>query len=66
MGVGPPDLPTLGYFITTFLMTGFLTARQYAILAPVLILCLIFLSLNLINIGLEEAYNPRLKKVTGL
>jgi ABC-type dipeptide/oligopeptide/nickel transport system permease subunit len=28
-------------------------------------LILIFVAMNLINIGLEEVFNPRLKRVTG-
>jgi len=35
------------------------------VFAPVLCLVLIFVSLNLINIGLEQAFNPRLRAVTG-
>jgi peptide/nickel transport system permease protein len=66
IGVGPTYLPTLGYIITEFITHGFLTGRYYALLAPIAILCLIFLSLNIINAGLEEAFNPRLKKITGL
>jgi ABC-type dipeptide/oligopeptide/nickel transport system permease subunit len=38
----------------------------YAIIPPILFLVLMFVSLNLINIGLDEAYNPRLKKITGI
>jgi len=64
LGVGPVSIPTLGYLLNLSLASGFLTTRLYALLSPILFLILIFCSLNLINIGLDEAYNPRLKKVT--
>lgn len=68
-GFGPPGLPTLGYVIF-FLMTGagagVITTRPYTLLSPILLLIMAFISLNLINVGLDEAYNPRLKKITGM
>jgi peptide/nickel transport system permease protein len=33
--------------------------------APIFLLTLLFAALNLINIGLEEVYNPRLRGVAG-
>ncbi len=66
IGVGPINLVTLGYLVKLAIAQGFLTTRLYAIIPPILFLVLIFVSLNLINIGLDEAYNPRLKKITGL
>lgn len=67
LGIGPGgDIITLG------LMVNF--AQQWAALAlgyywltfpPVICLILIFVSMNLINMGLEETFNPRLKRVTG-
>lgn len=67
LGIGPGgDIITLG------LMVNF--AQQWASLAlgyywltfpPVICLILIFVSMNLINMGLEETFNPRLKRVTG-
>jgi peptide/nickel transport system permease protein len=35
------------------------------IVGPVLVLVCIFVSLNLINMGLDELFNPRLRRVTG-
>jgi len=66
MGVGPATIPTLGWLVDFTISSGFLTSRQYALIMPILFLILIFISLNLINVGLDEEYNPRLKKVTGL
>ncbi len=64
LGVGPINIPTLGYLVNLAIQQGFLTTRLYALIPPILCLILVFCSLNLINIGLDEAYNPRLKKVT--
>jgi peptide/nickel transport system permease protein len=66
MGVGPVYIPTLGYLVNLSISQGFLTSRLYALIPPILFLILIFCSLNIINIGLDEAYNPRLKKITEL
>ncbi|MEM1509287.1 MAG: ABC transporter permease, partial [Thermofilaceae archaeon] len=66
IGLGPPLLPTLGYLLNLTLGSGFLTIRPYVVAIVSAMLILIFLSLNLVNIGLEEEFNPRLKRVTGL
>jgi len=66
IGIGPPLLPTLGYLLSITIGVGMLSVRPYVVAAVVAVLSLIFVSLNLINIGLEEEFNPRLKKVTGL
>jgi peptide/nickel transport system permease protein len=66
IGVGPINLVTLGYLVNLAINQGFLTTRLYAIIPPILFLVLIFVSLNLVNIGLDDAYNPRLKKITGI
>lgn len=66
IGLGPPLLPTLVYLLNLTLGGGFLTIRPYVVAIISVMLILIFLSLNLVNIGLEEEFNPRLKKVTGL
>jgi peptide/nickel transport system permease protein len=65
IGTGPINLPTLGYLVNLVISSGFLTTRQYALLPPILFLILIFISLHLVNMGLDETYNPRLKKITG-
>jgi len=66
IGLGPPLLPTLGYLLNLTMSGGFITIRPYVVAIVSIMLILIFFSLNLINIGLEEEFNPRLKKVTGL
>jgi len=69
LGIGPATIPTLGYlinFLLTGLGAGILTTRPLVLIPPILLLILAFVSLNLINVGLDEAYNPRLKKVTGM
>jgi peptide/nickel transport system permease protein len=66
IGLAPPGLITLGLLINWGIGWGSITmGRPQPILVPALLLIWVFLSLNLINIGLEQVYNPRLKKVTG-
>jgi peptide/nickel transport system permease protein len=58
---------SLGQMINWALYTGTLAQGYYVIAAsPIVLLILIFVSLNFINLGLEEVYNPRLKKITGI
>lgn len=67
LGLGPGDLPSLGLMIQWAQQYGALSHAHYNILvAPALTLVLIFIALILINTGLEETFNPRLKKITGL
>lgn len=66
IGLGPPTVVSLGLLVQQALQYGLLTQKRYAeITSLVLLLMSIFISLNLINKGMEEAFNPRLKKVTG-
>lgn len=67
VGLGPAAIPSLGLLINWAMFTGALSMGHYFILlSPILLLVLIFVGLNFINIGLDEVFNPRLKKVTGL
>ena len=67
LGLGPGELSSLGLMINWALKYGAISSRHYALLvAPAGTLTLIFITLNLINIGLEETFNPRLKKITGV
>jgi peptide/nickel transport system permease protein len=67
VGLGPGDIMSLGQMINWALYTGTLAQGYYVIAAsPIVLLILIFVSLNFINLGLEEVYNPRLKKITGI
>ncbi|MEM3427786.1 MAG: ABC transporter permease [Nitrososphaerales archaeon] len=66
IGLGPGNIVTLGTLLNLALNSGAVAMGDWNILlAPLLFLILIFLSFNIINIGLDEAFNPRLKKVTG-
>ncbi len=67
VGLGPHTAVSLGELISLALYAGTLAQGYYLIeLSPIVLLVLIFASLNFINLGLEEVYNPRLKKITGL
>ncbi|MGB9760476.1 MAG: ABC transporter permease, partial [Thermoproteota archaeon] len=66
IGLGPGNIVTLGSLLNWALGFGAVVMGNWNILlSPVSFLILVFLSFNLINIGLDEAYNPRLKKITG-
>lgn len=66
LGLGPGNVSTLGLMINWAISWGALTlGKGIIVAAPAAALILIFLSLNFINIGLEQAFNPRLKGTTG-
>jgi peptide/nickel transport system permease protein len=67
IGLGPGgNVITLGLMVNFALRWGALAlGKVELVFAPVIVLILIFVSINLINIGLEEVFNPRLKRVTG-
>jgi peptide/nickel transport system permease protein len=66
LGLGPGNVSTLGLMINWAISWGVLTlGKGIIVAAPAIILILIFLALNFINIGLEQAFNPRLKGTTG-
>lgn len=67
IGLGPGgNIITLGLMINFSMGWGALALQKYALLfPPIICLILIFVSLNLINMGLEEVFNPRLKRITG-
>ena len=63
MGLGPQNEPTLG--MTIFWMmefSAFLQNMWWWILPPVTILIILFVGLYLVNAGLEELSNPRLRQ----
>jgi len=67
LGLGPGNVSTLGLMINWAISWGVLTlGKGIIVAAPAVVLVLLFLSLNFINIGLEQAFNPRLKGTTGL
>ena len=67
IGLGPGgDIITLGLMVNFSLSWGALAlGKVELIFPPVICLILIFVSLNLINMGLEQVFNPRLKRITG-
>ena len=66
IGLGPGNVATLGLMINWAIGWGAMSlGKWHLIAAPAGILVLLFFSLNLMNIGLEEAFNPRLKGTTG-
>ena len=67
IGLGPAEIPTLGFLLGWAMTYGALAQGFYTlVLAPAVLLVLIFVALNLVNTGLDEVFNPRLKKITGL
>lgn len=63
MGLGPQNEPTLGmtvYWIMQF--SAFLLGLWWWILPPVAILIILFVGLYLLNAGLDELANPRLRR----
>lgn len=67
IGLGPSGLVDLGLLINTAVSSGALSLGAWPIfVAPILLITILFFALNLINVGLDEAYNPRLRKVAGV
>jgi peptide/nickel transport system permease protein len=63
IGLGPMDVTTLGKMLFWARMwSAMVKGLWWWILPPALLLVLIFMSLQIINIGLDETYNPRLKE----
>lgn len=66
IGLGPSGTLDLGLMLNWSQAWGALSLGAWPIfIAPVFVLALLFFSVNLINIGLEEVYNPRLRKTAG-
>lgn len=62
IGIGAGGLPTLGYMLGNGFRSGLIGARLYGqMFAPAAIMVGMFLALNLVNMGLEERFNPRLR-----
>jgi peptide/nickel transport system permease protein len=67
IGLGPSEIPTLGQLLSWALSWGAISMGYYImVLGPTIFLIMIFVAFQFINAGLEEIFNPRLKKVTGL
>jgi peptide/nickel transport system permease protein len=66
IGLGPGGVIDLGQIIFNAINTGALTLGAWPMFViPIVLLTLLFAALNMINIGLEEVYNPRLRGVAG-
>jgi peptide/nickel transport system permease protein len=67
IGLAPGGIVSLGLMLSWALAWGVMAQAHlwHMILAPAGVLILLFVGLNLINIGMEEVYNPRLSAVTG-
>ena len=66
IGLGPGNINTLGLMIQRSVNWGAMAlGKWWIVFAPVGTLIAFFVSLNLVNIGLEDAFNPRLRAVTG-
>lgn len=63
MGLGPQNEPTLGMTIFWIMeFSAFLRGLWWWILPPVTILIVLFVGLYLVNAGLDELANPRLRR----
>ncbi len=63
MGLGPQNEPTLGMTIFWLMaFSAFLQGLWWWILPPVVILIVLFVGLYLVNAGLDELANPRLRR----
>jgi len=66
IGLGPGGVIDLGQIIFNAINTGALTLGAWPMfVVPIVLLTLLFAALNMVNIGLEEVYNPRLRGVAG-
>jgi peptide/nickel transport system permease protein len=62
LGIGSGQLPTLGYLMARAMGAGALSGGFAAqVLLPAAYLTMTFLCLNMINMGLDEVFNPRLQ-----
>jgi peptide/nickel transport system permease protein len=65
IGLGPSNSLDLGLLINLSINWGVLSLGAWPIfVAPIVLLVLLFMSLNLMNVGLEEFFNPRLRRLT--
>lgn len=66
MGFGPVGVCTLGMFMNWAINWGSMARGLYhLIIPPIMVFVILFVAFNLINIGLDDYYNPRLREVTG-
>ena len=66
IGLGPSNIIDLGLLINAAIANGALSLGVWPMfVSPIAVITLLFFSLNLINIALDEVYNPRLRSVAG-
>ncbi|MQA24470.1 MAG: ABC transporter permease subunit [Micromonosporaceae bacterium] len=66
LGLGPSGVIDLGLLLENAVGNGALgIGAAHVFMAPVAFLTVLFVALNFINIGLDDAYNPRLQKMAG-
>jgi peptide/nickel transport system permease protein len=66
IGLGPSGIQDLGLLINSSVQNGALSLGAWPMfVVPIVLLTAIFFALNLINVGLDESFNPRLRKVAG-
>lgn len=66
-GLGPVDKPDLGSLVYRAIQGGALTLGDWQVVfVPMGTIVLLFFSLGLIALGLEERFNPRLQRKVGL
>jgi peptide/nickel transport system permease protein len=67
IGLGPSGIQDLGLLINAAVANGALSLGAWPMfVTPIVLLTAIFFALNLMNVGLDEAFNPRLRKVAGV
>jgi len=63
IGLGPQGSITLGMMLYyAQLKSALMRNLWWWLFPPIIVLILVFVGLNLINLGLDEVYNPRLRK----
>lgn len=63
LGIGPQNTTTLGFMLYWAMMRGaLLRGILWWVFPPMICLILLFIALQFINIGLDELYNPKLRK----
>jgi len=63
IGLGPQNTTTLGLMLYWAMWRGALVRGiTWWVFPPIVVLISVFISLHLINMGLDEVYNPRLRR----
>lgn len=66
IGLGPSNTVDLGLMISFAVNWGALSLGAWPLfVAPIVVLTVLFMAVTMINIGMEEVYNPRLRSTAG-